>query len=170
MRFFTNVSHDLKTPLSLITIPLEKVLKNNKQKDLAEDLVLMKKNVEILKSEVTQLLDFRKLDQQQDKYVPFYGSITNFITEICQSFKPLNEGKGISLEVITHGENIEMDFDKKKIQRILLNLLSNAYKYNVEKGKVEVEIQKSESAGREFIKIQSGIQASASKMKTSLRF
>ena len=154
MRFFTNVSHDLKTPLSLITIPLEKVLKNNKQKDLAEDLVLMKKNVEILKSEVTQLLDFRKLDQQQDKYVPSYGSITNFITEICQSFKPLNEGKGISLEVITHGENIEMDFDKKKIQRILLNLLSNAYKYNVEKGKVEVEIQKSESAGREFIKIQ----------------
>ncbi len=154
MRFFTNVSHDLKTPLSLITIPLEKVLKSNKQKDLAEDLVLMKKNVEILKSEVTQLLDFRKLDQHQDKYVPSYGSITNFVTEICHSFKPLNESKGITLEVATHGENIEMDFDKKKIQRILLNLLSNAYKYNVERGKVKVDIQKAALTEGEFVKIQ----------------
>lgn len=154
MTFFTNVSHDLKTPLSLITIPLEKILKTNEQKNLSEDLLLMKKNVEILKSEVTQLLDFRKLDQHKDKYMPSYGSITSFITEICKSFEPLNEGKSITLSVIDHGENIEMDFDKEKIQRILLNLLSNAYKYNVKGGKIEVDMQKEDINGAAFIKIQ----------------
>ena len=154
MAFFTNVSHDLKTPLSLITIPLEKVIKSNAQKDLTEDLLLMKKNVEILKSEVTQLLDFRKLDQHKDEYTPSFGSITTFITEICKSFAPLTEGKSITLSVINHGKNIEMDFDKEKIQRILLNLLSNAYKYNVEGGKVEVDIQQEEINGEANVKIQ----------------
>lgn len=154
MRFFTNVSHDLKTPLSLIMIPLEKIIKSNKQKDLTEDLLLMQRNVGILKSEINQLLDFRKLDQHKEQFVPSYGSITEFITEICDTFKPLVENKGITCTVNTHGKNIEMDFDKKKIQRILLNLLSNAYKYNVEQGKIEIDVHEIERKGVAYARIR----------------
>ena len=154
MRFFTNVSHDLKTPLSLIMVPLEKIIKVNEQKNLTEDLFLMQRNVEILKSEVNQLLDFRKLDQQKEQYVPSYGSITEFVSEVCESFQPLVVNKGITCLIDTHGENIEMDFDKEKVQRILLNLLSNAYKYNVDHGTIEVDIQKLEKDDADYAMIQ----------------
>lgn len=154
MKFFTNVSHDLKTPLSLIMVPLEKIIKVNEQKNLKEDLQLMKRNVEILKSEVNQLLDFRKLDQHKEQYVPSYGSITEFISEICESFQPLVKNKAITCSINTHGENIEMDFDKEKVQRILLNLLSNACKYNVAHGTIEVDIQKTERENADYARIQ----------------
>lgn len=140
MKFFTNVSHDLKTPLSLIVIPLEKIIRNNRQSDLKEDLLLMQRNVKLLKSEVNQLLEFRKLDQHKSQIVSSYGSLTDFIKETCTSFEPLTQKKGITLSVSMPDEGIEMDFDKEKMQRILMNLLSNAYKYNVENGKIEVKV------------------------------
>lgn len=154
MRFFTNVSHDLKTPLSLIMVPLEKIIKVNEQKNLTEDLLLMQRNVEILKSEINQLLDFRKLDQNKEQYVPSYGSITEFISEICESFQPLVVNKNITCSINTHGENIEMDFDKEKVQRILLNILSNAYKYNVDHGTIEIDVQKVKRENADYARIQ----------------
>lgn len=76
MRFFTNVSHDLRTPLSLIIIPLEKLLSSNLEKGVKEELELIHRNSETLLNEVNQLLDFRKLDQQKTQLMLSHGNLS----------------------------------------------------------------------------------------------
>lgn len=142
MQFFTNVSHDLRTPLSLIITPLERLVHSEKATAIKEDLDLMHRNASILLNEVNQLLDFRKLDQQKMQLSLSYGDIIEYITEICKSFKVLSQRHGIELQIRINTSKIEMDFDRNKMQRIMFNLLSNAIKYNHENGHVAVTVNK----------------------------
>lgn len=154
MRFFTNVSHDLRTPLSLIIIPLEKLLSSNLEKGVKEELELIHRNSETLLNEVNQLLDFRKLDQQKTQLMLSHGNLSDFVKEVCGSFIPQAVKKGINIRLHINETKMDMDFDRNKIQRILLNLLSNAVKYNYENGEVTVTLAKITSNGIENVQIQ----------------
>lgn len=154
MRFFTNVSHDLRTPLSLIITPLEKLLHSEKGQAIKEDLDLMHRNASTLLNEVNQLLDFRKLDQQKTQLHASYGDLTDFIAEACKSFNALSQKHGIMLQIKINASKVEMDFDRNKMQRILFNLLSNAIKYNRENGSVTVTVDKILTADGERVRIR----------------
>lgn len=154
MRFFTNVSHDLRTPLSLIITPLEKILHSEKGQAVKEDLELIHRNASTLLNEVNQLLDFRKLDQQKAQLFPSYGDLTGFIAEVCKTFNILSQKHGIILQIKINTSKIEMDFDHNKIQRILFNLLSNAIKYNHENGNVTVTVDKILTDNGERVRIR----------------
>lgn len=154
MRFFTNVSHDLRTPLSLIIIPLEKLLSSNLEKGVKEELELIHRNSETLLNEVNQLLDFRKLDQQKTQLMLSHGNLSDFVKEVCGSFIPQAVKKGINIRLHINETKMDMDFDRNKIQRILLNLLSNAVKYNYENGEVTVTLGKITANGIENVQIQ----------------
>lgn len=140
MRFFTNVSHDLRTPLSLIIIPLEKLLSSVTAHNVKAELELIYRNATTLLNEVNQLLDFRRLDQQKTQLSLSHGNLSEFIKETFSSFKALSSRNGIDMSLEIHSPVIEMNFDRNKIQRILLNLLSNAIKYNREKGSITVTV------------------------------
>lgn len=142
MRFFTNVSHDLRTPLSLIITPLEKLLTADLTQNLKNDLELIYRNAVALLNEVNQLLDFRKLDKQKSQLSLSYGNLSDFIKEVCNSFNDLSAKNGIKLNLNLISTDIDMAFDRNKMQRILLNLLSNAIKYNRENGSVTVTVDK----------------------------
>ena len=154
MRFFTNVSHDLRTPLALIIIPLEKLLSSNLEKGVKEELELIHRNSETLLNEVNQLLDFRKLDQQKTQLMLSHGNLSDFVKEVCGSFIPQAVKKGINIRLHINETKMDMDFDRNKIQRILLNLLSNAVKYNYENGEVIVALDKITANGTENAQIQ----------------
>ena len=154
MRFFTNVSHDLRTPLSLIIIPLEKLLSSNLEKGVKEELELIHRNSETLLNEVNQLLDFRKLDQQKTQLMLSHGNLSDFVKEVCGSFIPQAVKKGINIRLHINETKMDMDFDRNKIQRILLNLLSNAVKHNYENGEVIVALDKITANGTENAQIQ----------------
>ena len=154
IRFFTNISHDLRTPLSLIITPLEKLIHSEKAGPIKDDLDLMYRNASTLLDEVNQLLDFRKLDQQKVQLSLSYGDITEFIAETCKSFKALSQKHNIELKVCINTSKIEMDFDRNKVQRIISNLLSNAIKYNHDNGSVIVAIDKILAGDGEQIHIQ----------------
>lgn len=154
MRFFTNVSHDLRTPLSLIIIPLEKLLSSNLEKGVKEELELIHRNSETLLNEVNQLLNFRKLDQQKTQLMLSHGNLSDFVKEVCGSFIPQAVKKGINIRLHINETKMDMDFDRNKIQRILLNLLSNAVKYNYENGEVTVTLGKITANGIENVQIQ----------------
>ncbi len=154
MRFFTNVSHDLRTPLSLIITPLEKLLHSEKGKIIKDDLLLMHRNATTLVNEVNQLLDFRKLDQQKVQLSLSYGDLTDFIAETCVPFESLSQKHGIALQVHINTSKIEMDFDRNKVQRIVFNLLSNAIKYNHENGSVTVSVDKIQTDSGECVRIE----------------
>ena len=140
LRFFTNISHDLRTPLSLIITPLDQLLKSGKAPAAKEELELMRRNASTLMNEVNQLLDFRRLDQQKAQYVPTYGNLSAFVAGVCEAFTALAQKNGISLQFTARSPLLEMNFDRNKMQRILYNLLTNALKYNHEGGSVTVTV------------------------------
>ena len=154
MRFFTNVSHDLKTPLSLIITPLEKVLSGNLEKDFRTELEMVWRNARLLMDEVTQLLDFRKIDVGSEKLQLSHGDFVEFLRKIVDNFRSYSQGRGIQLDLRINADSLEMNFDQNKMRRVVTNLLSNAFKYNKENGSVSVTVGRLTQAGQTLMRLE----------------
>jgi len=140
MQFFTNISHDLKTPLSLIISPIEKILSGQLEKSVRVELDLVWRTARQLMDEVTQLLDLRKLDVGSEELHLSHGDLVGFLRKLVDNFKYYAESRDVHLHFHTDTDNLEMDFDQGKMRRIVMNLLSNAIKYNVARGSVTVSV------------------------------
>ncbi|WPQ61215.1 two-component regulator propeller domain-containing protein [Chitinophaga sancti] len=139
-KFFTNVSHEFRTPLSLIIAPLDKIIKQTVDEEQVKQLNLVQRNAKRLLNLVNQLLDFRKMDVQEIKLHPSIGDIVRFCKETSDSFTDLAEKKTIRFSFSSNIDSLEVYFDKDKIEKILFNLLSNAFKYTHDNGTVSVKL------------------------------
>ena len=143
LRFYTNISHDLRTPLTLIISPLEKLLQENiVPPQIKNELELMFRNSHLLLDVVNQLLDLRRIEKGIVKLNLSYGNLSEFICDICSSFEPYEKNRNIQLTLDIQENELETDFDRNMMLRIMMNLLSNAFKYNNDNGKVIVSIQR----------------------------
>jgi signal transduction histidine kinase/ligand-binding sensor domain-containing protein/DNA-binding response OmpR family regulator len=140
IKFFTNVSHEFRTPLTLIITPLEKFLKNSSNEDERKQFQLIHRNARRLLNLVNQLLDFRKMEVQEVKLNLAEGDIVSFIRDLVFSFSDLSEKKNIKLSFSSAIEVLETHFDQDKVEKILFNLLSNAFKFTPENGQVSVKL------------------------------
>lgn len=140
IRFFTNVSHEFRTPLTLILTPLDKLIRQGQDADLKNQHQLIHRNAKRLLNLVNQLLDFRKMEVQEIRFNPSEGDIIAFIREGVYSFSDLSEKKSIELAFTTSVDSLETIFDQDKLEKILFNLLSNAFKFTPEHGKVHVAL------------------------------
>ncbi len=140
LRLFTNISHEFKTPLTLILTPVEKLLNDVDDEKIHNQLIRIKRNGLRLLSLINQLLDFRKIEAVGTSLIYTEENIIEFIKNSSLNFKDLFESKSIEFEVVTNTNNLIMKFDKDKIDKIISNLLSNAYKFSPEKGKVSLEL------------------------------
>jgi len=140
IRFFTNVSHDLRTPLTLITTPLQTILNQDLEEDLRRKLSLINKNADHLLSLISSLLDFRKLDAGAESPRLRHGDFVRFIRDICQPFYAYATDRQISFSFSNEIESLTMQFDPEKVQKIVLNLLSNAFKFTPDNGRIDVHI------------------------------
>ena len=145
MKFFTNVSHEFRTPLTLILTPAEKALKKTMDPEARNQFELIYRNARRLLNLVNQLLDFRKLEVQEIKFNPSEGDIVKFIRETVFSFSDLSEKKDVKLVFTSRIDSLETIFDQDKLEKILFNLLSNAFKFTPEHGKIEVSLAMLES-------------------------
>lgn len=139
-KFFTNVSHEFRTPLTLILSPLEKIIKQVPDEEQKQQLNLVQRNAKRLLSLVNQLLDFRKIEVQEMKLHPAIGDIIGFSGEICHSFMDIADKKNIRFSFASNVDTLEIYFDKDKIEKIFFNLLSNAFKYTHDNGEVGVNL------------------------------
>jgi signal transduction histidine kinase/DNA-binding response OmpR family regulator/streptogramin lyase len=139
-KFFTNVSHEFRTPLSLIISPLDRIIKQATDEDQKNQLNLVQRNAKRLLNLVNQLLDFRKMEVQEIKLHPSIGDIILFIQDISHSFMDIAEKKKIRFSFSTNVDSLEIYFDKDKIEKILFNLLSNAFKYTHDNGMVNLHL------------------------------
>lgn len=139
-KFFTNVSHEFRTPLSLIIAPLDKIIKQAANPEQAAQLNLVQRNAKRLLNLVNQLLDFRKMEVQEVKLHPAVGDIISFCRDTSQSFTDMAEKKQIRFSFLSNIDHLEIYFDKYKIEKILFNLLSNAFKYTYDKGDISVKL------------------------------
>ncbi|MEO5561969.1 MAG: ATP-binding protein, partial [Chitinophagaceae bacterium] len=139
-KFFTNVSHEFRTPLNLILSPLERIINNTTAPEQKKQVQLVQRNAKRLLSLVNQLLDFRKMETQEFKLHPTEGDIICFARDITYTFCDIAEMKSIGLAFTSDPEVFHTYFDKDKLEKILFNLLSNAFKYTPAKGAVKVHI------------------------------
>jgi signal transduction histidine kinase/ligand-binding sensor domain-containing protein/DNA-binding response OmpR family regulator len=154
MRFFTNVSHEFRTPLTLILTPLEKMLKNEAEPPQPGQLQLIHRNARRLLNLVNQLLDFRKLEVQEIKLNLSEGDMIAFIRDAVYSFSDLSEKKNIRLDFTSSLTLLETMFDQDKVEKIMFNLLSNAFKFTPEQGVVSVSIKETGIDKDKAIEIQ----------------
>ncbi|WP_426671039.1 two-component regulator propeller domain-containing protein [Mucilaginibacter sp. McL0603] len=151
IRFFTNVSHEFRTPLSLIMAPVDKILKQINDQDIQRQLQLVNRNARRLLNLVNQLLDFRRMEYQELKLHVKSGDIIKFIKELSYSFNDIGEQKHITFMFDTEVDEFYTDFDHDKVERIMFNLLSNAYKFTQQGGQVSVLVNvltQDDKAGR----------------------
>ncbi|MEO6522432.1 MAG: two-component regulator propeller domain-containing protein [Mucilaginibacter sp.] len=147
-KFLTNVSHEFRTPLSLIIAPVNKMLTHADQEQ-KQQLNMIRKNARRLLNLVNQLLDFRKMEVQELKLHSKPGDIVKFISEISLSFTDIAEEKKIGFIFDTTVESMFTSFDHDKIERILFNLLSNAFKFTPAGGQVSVLLNVDKDAGND---------------------
>ena len=156
LRFFTNISHELRTPLTLILTPLENMVKkidhwqqeNQEETHLtfiSSQLMMIQRNAQRLLSLVNNLLDFRKLEMGQQKLELTNGDILDFIRSVCETFRPISTEKGIGLGYAIPNEQLYINFDSRKLQHILYNLLSNAFKFTPAGGQIAVSVAKTDT-------------------------
>jgi len=132
-RFFTNISHELLTPLSVLSFSIEDLI--SKMVPDKERLQIMERNVNRVMHLISQLLDFRKVESGSMMPLVSPGRIDIFVEQICICLKPLADKKHISVIVNGNGEQT-IYFDPDKMDKIVCNLLSNALRYTPESGKI----------------------------------
>jgi ligand-binding sensor domain-containing protein/signal transduction histidine kinase/DNA-binding response OmpR family regulator len=140
IKFFTSISHEFRTPLTLILSPVEQLMLKWKDKPEEKQLSMIRQNARRLLLMVNQLLDFRKMEVQGFRYSPSYGDIVNFLRDVVNSFNDLSEQKHIRLSFNSEIDRLDTYFDKDKIEKTVFNLLSNAFRFVHENGKVSVKL------------------------------
>ncbi|MBN2519065.1 MAG: response regulator [Bacteroidales bacterium] len=141
IRFFTNISHEFRTPLTLIIGPIEKLIslfKNNEE--LKSQAELIKRNAQRLLSLINQLMDFRKIETGNLNLRVCHKDIMPVIKDIYQAFSQFASDHKIKYELITVSESIFFWFDENVIERIIFNILTNAFKYTPDKGTISISL------------------------------
>ncbi len=141
-RFFANISHEFRTPLTMILGPLEDWLEHAQDSSRRSDLERMQRNARRLLHLINQLLDLSRLEAGKLKLKVSPGDLPAFLKGVVMSFASLAEQKQIELKFEENlaGTNIsEYYFDPEKLETIIVNLLSNAFKFTPKKGKISVE-------------------------------
>lgn len=146
IKFLTNLSHELRTPISLILAPTENLLVKTKATELNSPVLAIKRNAKRLLNLVDQLLDIKNMQQQEVKLNLETKDAILFIKDTCEQFSDLSFRKGIQFKIESAIAQLYMDFDAEKLERILFNLLSNAFKFTPKGGQVKLEISQQDSA------------------------
>ncbi len=146
IKFLTNLSHEFRTPISLILGPVDKLLSQEKNEQPSGQLHMIRRNAKRLLNLVNQLLDFRKLEEHELKLHASEGELVSFVREVFDSFKDLSERKKIEFAFKSQIDQLCALFDHDKMERILFNLLSNAFKFTLEGGKISLELENSDKA------------------------
>lgn len=141
-RFFTDIAHEFRTPLSLISGPLEVLMDDTTDpKQKKSHLSTIYYHTQRLLNLVNQLLDFRKIDSGKMKLRVAKGNFKKFAKEIYLSFKELAETKKIDFKFEVKASEIPLTYDRNLMEIVLCNLLSNAFKYTPENGKISLSIR-----------------------------
>ncbi|WAC13096.1 hybrid sensor histidine kinase/response regulator transcription factor [Dyadobacter pollutisoli] len=140
IKFLTNLSHEFRTPISLILAPVDNLLVKTKSTDLQPSAVAIKRNAKRLLNLVDQLLDFKNMQAQEVKLDLKTRDVILYIKDTCEQFSDLSIRKGIQFKIESSLDELMMDFDADKLERILFNLLSNAFKFTPKGGVVALKI------------------------------
>jgi signal transduction histidine kinase/ligand-binding sensor domain-containing protein/DNA-binding response OmpR family regulator len=154
LSFFTNISHELRTPLTLIVSPLEEISRNEKLSDKGREFInVIHRNANRMIRFTNQLLDFRKLQHGKMQLNVAEIDVVALSKEVASHFSAMAEEKHISFDVLTDQQTVLIWADGEKIEIILYNLLSNAFKFTPTHRKIWMDLKTEEETGDILIRI-----------------
>ncbi|MGC1204282.1 MAG: two-component regulator propeller domain-containing protein [Flavobacteriaceae bacterium] len=143
LEFFTNISHEFRTPLALILGPLHQIIQDYKGSNkMYKQLLVMESSTNHLLHLINRLMDFRKFENNLYKLEAAEGNIVKFLKEIYLSFTEFSKGGNYDFRFITEEEEILVYYDRYKLERVFYNLISNAFRYTPSAGEITISIQK----------------------------
>ncbi|WP_455625723.1 hybrid sensor histidine kinase/response regulator transcription factor [Parabacteroides sp.] len=151
LQFFTNVSHEVRTPLTLILAPLDRLIVSLRESPYASDLRLIQKNANRLLRVINQILDFRKVEGKQEKLAVREIDLVPFVGEIKSYFDSMASVRAISYTFTSSIKQCTLWIDPDLLEKVFFNLLSNAFKFTPEGGSVRIEL--TEEGDRVFIRV-----------------
>ncbi|MBP1639516.1 MAG: integral rane sensor hybrid histidine kinase [Bacteroidetes bacterium] len=152
LRYFTNISHDLLTPLTIISLLTDEM--QSKSSSERNQIELIRNNVNRLRRLIKQILAFRKIDTGNMKLKVKKGDVVLFVREVCcTNFQPLIKEKNISFAVESPFDNFTAWFDPDKLDKVLYNLLSNAFKFTPSGGSIIVKMNFPTQEGLTFLQL-----------------
>jgi signal transduction histidine kinase/AraC-like DNA-binding protein len=142
--FFTNISHEFRTPLTLILGYLEGLISVSSlnTKDARQDLGMVRKNALRLLRLVNQLMDFRKIESSKMSVRVSENDLIGFSDDIVKAYQKMATKRNIELQIYSNEKSLNTWFDVNMIDKVLFNLLSNAFKFTADGGKIKVSISK----------------------------
>ena len=141
MGFLTNVTHEIRTPVTMMTILMDRIFKK-KDVEQDEDLLSMKSNMNKLLELCDQMLDYRKVENEQTRLHPDDEALNGLVQAAVESFRPAAEARGMGFVVSTPSHPVLARCDRNAVESILGNLLSNAVKYG--SSRISLELTSSE--------------------------
>jgi signal transduction histidine kinase/DNA-binding response OmpR family regulator/ligand-binding sensor domain-containing protein len=154
--FFTNVTHEFRTPLTLVLEPARRILKKSKDPDILANARHIETNSYRLLSLVNQLLDLAKIESGSMRIELSRGNFQQTLQKVFETFRPMAEELGIAMKLQIDASIPEFEFDSERVSLILNNLLSNALKFTPRGGNVVVTIKKDEHQAQVLVQ-DSGI-------------
>jgi signal transduction histidine kinase/DNA-binding response OmpR family regulator/ligand-binding sensor domain-containing protein len=153
-RFFTNISHEFRTPLTLIMTPLSTLINQQQEGQLKQKLEAIHRNADNMLSLINQLLDFRKLEMGGEKLKLAADDLVKFVSYIHATFRDSVINRAIDFKFESECKQLNIRFDKSKIQKVMSNLYSNALKFTPDGGQILTQLTLTQEDNREYIKIE----------------
>ncbi|MGI9544736.1 MAG: hybrid sensor histidine kinase/response regulator transcription factor, partial [Cyclobacteriaceae bacterium] len=153
-RFFANISHEFRNPLTLILGPVKKLIDKQTNQHDQNNLAGIQRNAQRLLRLVNQLLDLSKLEAGKLKLEAVKSDIVSFVRNQANAFSSLADSKNISFTIDLPEEKVGVYFDRDKLEKIINNLLSNAFKFTPEEGSVKVKMQPITKGTKEWMQIK----------------
>jgi len=154
-RFFTNISHEFRTPLTLILGQIESVQSTNLEIKIKEKLHVAHKNAQRILKLINQLLDLSKIDAGEFELKTEPYNIISFLKNIFFSFESLAEKKNIELKLKCSTDIICVDMEAEKMEKVFSNIVSNAFKFTNSGGKIVIKISTNKNIPEEYSNISS---------------
>jgi len=152
LKFFTDVSHELRTPLTLILSPLEKIsMQPGFSNRIRNQFLNIQRNGLRMMQLINQILDLRKLETGHETIQVAEGNLARFLKETSLGFREMANSIGISFEFVCNYDKLQVWYERDKMEVILYNLLSNAFKNTQKGGKVNLQLEVADATGSEFI-------------------
>lgn len=152
LQFFTNISHEFRTPLTLINGPVNRLLKKNCNQKMSEkQFTIIKNNTDRLLRLVNQILDFRKMNSGTLKLNSVHADIVLFCKDIFTCFEDHAHNRNFTYEFKSDIPSLKMDFDMDKLDKILFNILSNSFKYTPNGGSIVLELQNNKKSASNIV-------------------
>lgn len=153
--FFTNLSHEFRTPLTLILGDMESLLNSaNIGKSAKQDLGMVRKNALRLLRLINQLMDFRKIESSKMAVRASENDLVAFTRDITEAFQKMADKRNIEFGFFAFEQSLPIWFDVTMLDKVLFNLLSNAFKFTPDGGRIQVAVVKDPIADKAIVKVE----------------